>query len=130
MILFPYKPLKKPPLQTSQPQVKHAPESHSSAVRVDNSLTSLQANNLAQDLLRLHRGIVGDGGITPQDEGELTAFSFLNIHYAVGNQAVLKAIEDNVSPLKIGWFHRFYSDHVAMANGGMHACSGGSETDC
>ena len=124
------KPLKNPPFQTSQPQVEHAPQSDSWAVRVDAAMTSLYPNNLAKDLLRLHWGIVGDGGITPQDEGELTAFSFLNIHYAVGNQAVLKAIEDNVSPLKIGWFHRFYSDHVAMANGGMHACSGGSETDC
>jgi hypothetical protein len=65
-------------------------------------LISLQAHNLAQDLLRFHWGIAAGRGVTPQDKGELTAFSFLNIHYAMSNKIVLKAIEDNVSPFKLG----------------------------
>ncbi len=80
MILFPYKPLRNPPFQTSQPQVKHAPESHYSAVRVDTAMTPLQANNLAKDLRRLHWSIAGGGGVAPQEKGQPTAVSFLYIH--------------------------------------------------
>ena len=103
MILFSYKPLKNPSLQTSQPQVEHAPQFHSQVVRIDAAVIPLQANNLAKDMLRLHWSIAGGGGVAPQNKGEPTAVSFLYIHYAVGDERVLQAIEDNVSSLKIGW---------------------------
>ncbi len=103
MILFPYKPLKKTPFQTSQPQVKHAPKSDYPAVRVDAAMIPLQANNLAQDLLRFNWRIVADCSVTSQNKGEPTAVPFLYTHYAVGDERVLQAIEDNISPLKIGW---------------------------
>jgi hypothetical protein len=54
------KPLKNTPLGTSQPQVKHAPQSDFQAVRIDAPMTPLKANNLAQDLLRINWSIVGD----------------------------------------------------------------------
>ena len=127
MILFPYKPLRNPPFQTSQPQVKHAPESHSSAVRVDAAMISLYANNLAQDLRWLHWSIASDGGVASQDKGEPTAVSFFYVDYAMGDKIVLQVIEDNVSPFQVGRCHRLNRDQVPMANGGMHACSRGSE---
>jgi hypothetical protein len=46
----------------------------------------------------------------------------------MGNKTAIKAIEDNVSPLKIGWRHRLNRDYIFMANGGMHACSRGPKT--
>ena len=90
-------------------------------------MTPLQANNLAKDLCRLHRGIAGGGGVAPQEKGEPTAVSFLYIHQAMGDETFLQAIKDNVSPLKIGWCEGLNRDQVTMANGGMHACSRGSE---
>ena len=90
-------------------------------------MSSLQANNFAQDLLWLHWGIAGGAGVAPQDKGEPTAVSFLYVHYAMGNETVLQAIEDNVSPFEVGRFHGLNRDQVTMANGGMHACSRGSE---
>ena len=91
-------------------------------------MISLYPNNLAQDLLLSHRVIAGGGGVAPQDEGESTSDPFIYIHYAMGKKIFLKAIEDNVSPLKIGWCYWLNRDHVFMANGGMHACSRGPET--
>ncbi len=91
-------------------------------------MTPLQANNLAKDLLRLHWSIAGGGGVAPQDKGKPTAISFLDIHYAVDYETVVQAIEDNVSPFEVGRCHRLNRDQVPMANGGMHACSRGSET--
>jgi len=66
--------------QTSKTQVQYAPESHSSAVRVNAAMTPLQANNLAKDLRRLHWSIAGGGGVAPQEKGKSTAVSFLYIH--------------------------------------------------
>ena len=43
-------------------------------------MTPLKANNLAKDLLWLHWGIAGGGGLAPQDKGEPTAVLFLYIH--------------------------------------------------
>ncbi len=91
-------------------------------------MISLQANNLAQDLLLSHRVIAGGGGVAPQDKGEPTTVSFLYVHYTMGNKTASKAIEDNVSPFEFGWRYRLNRDHVPMANGGLHACSRGSET--
>jgi hypothetical protein len=91
--------MKNGPLQAGQPQVKHTPNSDSQAVRVDGAIVSLQANNLAQDLLLSHRAIAGCASITPQDEGEPTAVSFLYIHDAMGKKIILQTIEDNVSLL-------------------------------
>ena len=91
-------------------------------------MTPLQANNLAKDLLRFHWGIAGGGGVASQDKGEPTAVTFLYIHYAMGDERVLQAIEDNVPPFEVGGLYRLNRDQVPMANGGMHACSGGSET--
>ena len=91
-------------------------------------MISLQANNLAQDLVRFHRVITGGRCITAQDEGASPAVSLIYIHYAMGNEAGPEAIEDNVSPLELGWRHRLNRDHVIMANGGMHACSRRSKT--
>jgi hypothetical protein len=91
-------------------------------------MTSLQADNLAQNLLRSHWDIAIRGCVTSQNKGEPTTVLFLYIHYAMGDERVLKAIEDNVSPLKIGWRNRLNRDQITMANGGMHACSRGSET--
>jgi hypothetical protein len=127
MILFPHKPLKNPPFQTSQPQVKHAPESYSSAVRIDDPMISLQTNNLAKDLLRFHRGIAGGGTVAPQNKGEPTAVLFLYTHYAMGDETVLRATEDNVSSFEVARGYRLNRDQIHMANGGMHACSRGSE---
>jgi hypothetical protein len=90
-------------------------------------MTPLQANNLAKDLLRFHRGIAADRGVAPQEKDEPAAVSFLYTHYAMGDESVLQAIEDNVSPFKVGRCHRLNRDQVPMANGGMHACSRGSE---
>jgi hypothetical protein len=45
----------------------------------------------------------------------------------MGDESVLQAIEDNVSPFQVGRCHRLNRDQVTMANGGMHACSRGSE---
>jgi len=45
----------------------------------------------------------------------------------MGDKIVPQAIEDNVSPFQVGRCHRLNRDQVAMANGGMHACSRGSE---
>ena len=45
----------------------------------------------------------------------------------MGDEAVLQAIEDNVSPFQVGRFHRLNRDQVPVANGGMHACTRGSE---
>ena len=108
--------------------MKHAPESNPPAVRVDDSMISLQENNLAQDLLRFHRGIAAGGGVAPQDKGEPTAVSCLYVHYAMGDETFLQATKDNVSPFQLGRCHRLNRDHVPMANGGIHACSRGSET--
>ena len=119
--------MKNGPLKTNKTPVDNAPEPHSPAVRVDAAMTPLKANNLAQDLRWLHWGIVGDGGITPQDKGEPTAVLFLYIYYAMGNKPVLQAIEDNVSPSEVGRCYRFNRDQVFMANSGMHACSRGSK---
>ncbi len=91
-------------------------------------MTPLQVNNLAEDLLRHYWSIAGDGGVAPQDKGEPTAVLFLYIHYAMGDERILQTIKDNVSPLKIGWCEGLNRDQVAMANGGMHACSRGPET--
>ena len=91
-------------------------------------MISLQANNLAQDLLRYHRVIAGWGSVAPQDKGEPTAISCLHIHKAMDNEAAPKAIEDNVSSLELGWHHRLNRDQVAITNGGMHACSRRSKT--
>ena len=90
-------------------------------------MTSLQANNLAQDLLRLHWSVAGDGGVAPQDKGEPTADLFLYIHYAMGDETILQEIENNVSPFQLGRCHRLNRDQVTMADGGTHACSRGSE---
>ena len=90
-------------------------------------MAPLQKNNLAKDLCRLHRGIAGGGGVAPQEKGKPTAVSFLYIHQAMGDETFLQAIEDNVSPFQVGRCHRLNRDQVPMANGGMHACSRGSE---
>ncbi len=90
-------------------------------------MTPLQENNLAKDLRRLHWSIAAGGGVAPQEKGEPTAVSFLYIHYAMGDEAALQAIEDNVSPFQLGRCHRLNRDQVPMANGGMHACSRGSK---
>ena len=90
-------------------------------------MTSLQANNLAKDLRRLHWGIAGGGGVTSQNKSEPTAVSCLYVLYAMGDEIVLQAKEDNVSPFQVGRCHRLNRDQVTMANGGMHACSRGSE---
>ena len=90
-------------------------------------MTSLHPNNLAQDLRRLHWSIAGGGGVAPQEKGEPTAVSFLYIYYAMGDETVLQAIEDNVSPFEVARCHRLNRDQVPMANGGMHACTRGSE---
>ena len=128
MILFPYKPLDGIPSDTSQEQIKHGPYSDSQAVRVHGAMVSLQANNLAKDLLRFQRSIAGCGSVTSQDKGEPTAVAFLYINYAMGNETALKATENNVSTFQLSWRHRLNCDQVPMANGGMHACSRGSET--
>ena len=116
------------PFEPSKVQVKRAPYSYSQFVRVDDSMISLQANNLAQDLLGFHRVIAGCGSVAPQDKGEPTAVSFLYLNQAMGNEAAPKAIEENVSALERGWHHRLNRDQVAITNGGMHACPGGSKT--
>ncbi len=90
-------------------------------------MISLYANNLAQDLLISHRAIAGGRSVAPQEKGEPKAVLFLYIHYAMGDKIVLQAIEDNVSPFQVGRCHRLNRDQVTMANGGMHACSRGSE---
>ena len=91
-------------------------------------MTSLQANNLAKDLLRFYRGIAACGGVASQNKGEPAAALFLYIHYAMGDERVLQAIKDNVSPFQVCRCYRLNRDHVAMANGWMHARSRGSET--
>ncbi len=90
-------------------------------------MTPLKANNLAQDLRRLHWSIAAGGGVAPQEKGEPTAVSFLYVHYAMGNEAALKATKDDVSPFQVGSCEGLNRDQVTMANGGMHACSRGSE---
>jgi hypothetical protein len=60
-------------------------------------MISFQANNLSQNLLLFHWSIAGDCSVAPQDEGDPTSFSFLYVHYAVGNQTALQTTEDNVS---------------------------------
>ena len=80
MILFPYKPLDGTPSDTSQEQIKHGPYSDSQAVRVHGAMVSLQANNLAKDLLRFQRSIAGCGSVTSQDKGEPRIVSILYVH--------------------------------------------------
>ena len=128
MILFPYKPMEDTPFQQSKPPVNHTPKSDTHAVRIDDSMISLQTNNLAQYLLWFHWRIAGSGCVAPQDEGEPTSVCFLDVHYAMGDKTVQKTIENNVSSFEIVWPHRLNRDYVSMANGGMHACSRGSKT--
>ena len=101
--------------------VKHTPKSDSQTVGVDESIPSLQANNLAQDLLRFHWRIAGRGIVAPQNENRPTAVSFLYVHYAMGNNTALRAIENDVSICKLGWRYGLNRDQVTMANVGMHA---------
>jgi hypothetical protein len=85
----------------------------------------LHENNLAKDLLRPHRSIADGGTIAPQDKGAPTAGFFLYIYYAMGYETVLEEIKDNVSPFQLCRCYRLNRDHVAMANGWMHASSRG-----
>jgi hypothetical protein len=91
-------------------------------------MTSLQANNFAQDVLWLHWSVASDRRITTHNKSEPTSVSFFYFHYAMCNKIALTAEEDNVSPLKIAWLDRFNRDHITVANGGMHAGSRGPKT--
>jgi hypothetical protein len=84
-------------------------------------MTSLQANNLAQDLLRFHWGIAGGGSVASQEESEPRTVSFLYVHNAMGNETALRTIEDDLSTFQFGWRHRLNRDQVIMANSGVHA---------
>ena len=91
-------------------------------------MISLEANNFAQDVLWLYWGVASNRRVTTHDKSEPTAVAFLYINYAMGNETALKATENNVSTFQLSWRHRLNCDQVPMANGGMHACSRGSET--
>ncbi len=95
------------------------------AAEVDGAAAPLHGDNLAQDLLRLHRLIAGRGRVAPQSEDHGVPLPFFQCGHAMGTYAHVQPVHENVKGFDLPEFHGLHGDEFSIPDRGVHAMSGG-----